>query len=154
MAARDDYLLDTLTEFGMVDADQIEQHRADADSTGEGVVDTLVAEHDLREIALAALRLAHDAAGTDEADELEIPFVASGGMADGRSLVAALAMGAEGINMGTRFIATEECTSPEEYKRAIVAADESDIVATTRITNQRKSMPAALNSLSPKSGSG
>ncbi|MDG2316358.1 MAG: nitronate monooxygenase, partial [Gammaproteobacteria bacterium] len=40
------------------------------------------------------------------ADELEIPFVASGGMADGRSLVASLAMGAEGINMGTRFIAT------------------------------------------------
>jgi NADH:quinone reductase (non-electrogenic) len=42
------------------------------------------------------------------ADELEIPFVASGGMADGRSLVAALAFGADGINMGTRFIATKE----------------------------------------------
>ena len=42
------------------------------------------------------------------ADELTIPFVASGGMADGRSLVAALALGAEGINLGTRFIATQE----------------------------------------------
>ena len=42
------------------------------------------------------------------ADELEIPFVASGGMADARSLVASLAMGAEGMNMGTRFIATKE----------------------------------------------
>ncbi|MEM6709543.1 MAG: nitronate monooxygenase, partial [Pseudomonadota bacterium] len=42
------------------------------------------------------------------ADELEIPFVASGGMADARSLVGALAMGADGINMGTRFIATKE----------------------------------------------
>jgi nitronate monooxygenase len=41
------------------------------------------------------------------ADELEIPFVASGGMADARSLVASLAMGAEGMNMGTRFIATK-----------------------------------------------
>jgi NADH:quinone reductase (non-electrogenic) len=47
------------------------------------------------------------------ADELKIPFVASGGMADGRSLVAALALGAEGINRGTRFIATQEarCTT-------------------------------------------
>ena len=42
------------------------------------------------------------------ADELKIPFVASGGMADGRSLVAALALGAQGMNMGTRFIATQE----------------------------------------------
>jgi NAD(P)H-dependent flavin oxidoreductase YrpB (nitropropane dioxygenase family) len=42
------------------------------------------------------------------AEELEIPFVASGGMADARSLVAALALGADGINMGTRFIATKE----------------------------------------------
>jgi len=42
------------------------------------------------------------------AEALAIPFVASGGMADGRSLVAALALGAEGINMGTRFIATQE----------------------------------------------
>ena len=42
------------------------------------------------------------------ADELKIPFVASGGMADARSLVAALAMGAAGMNMGTRFIATKE----------------------------------------------
>jgi hypothetical protein len=41
------------------------------------------------------------------AEELKIPFVASGGMADGRSLVAALALGAEGMNMGTRFIATQ-----------------------------------------------
>src|SRR3990167_5896632 len=42
------------------------------------------------------------------AEELKIPFVASGGMADGRSLVAALSLGADGMNMGTRFIATQE----------------------------------------------
>ncbi|NVE95160.1 NAD(P)H-dependent flavin oxidoreductase [Altererythrobacter lutimaris] len=60
------------------------------------------------------------------ADELEIPFVSSGGMADGRSLVASLAMGAEGMNMGTRFIATKEAPVHENVKQAIVAASELD----------------------------
>lgn len=60
------------------------------------------------------------------ADELTIPFVASGGMADARSLVAALALGAEGINMGTRFIATEEAPVHEKVKQAIIAASELD----------------------------
>ncbi|MFT5674379.1 MAG: NAD(P)H-dependent flavin oxidoreductase YrpB (nitropropane dioxygenase family), partial [Paraglaciecola sp.] len=60
------------------------------------------------------------------ADELEIPFVASGGQADARSLVASLAMGAEGINMGTRFIATKEAPVHENVKRAIVNATELD----------------------------
>jgi len=60
------------------------------------------------------------------ADELEIPFVASGGMADARSLVASLAMGAEGMNMGTRFIATKEAPVHENVKQAIVEASELD----------------------------
>jgi nitronate monooxygenase len=60
------------------------------------------------------------------ADELSIPFVASGGMADGRSLVAALALGADGINMGTRFIATTEAPVHDNVKRAILAASELD----------------------------
>ncbi len=60
------------------------------------------------------------------AEELKIPFVASGGMADGRSLVAALALGAEGMNMGTRFIATKEAPVHENVKQAIVAATELD----------------------------
>lgn len=60
------------------------------------------------------------------AEELEIPFVSSGGMADGRSLVASLAMGADGMNMGTRFIATKEAPVHENVKRAIVAASELD----------------------------
>ena len=60
------------------------------------------------------------------ADELAIPFVASGGMADGRSLVAALALGAEGINMGTRFMATQEAPVHGNVKAAIVAATELD----------------------------
>ncbi len=60
------------------------------------------------------------------ADELEIPFVSSGGMADGRSLVASLALGAEGMNMGTRFIATREAPVHDNVKAAIVAASELD----------------------------
>ncbi len=60
------------------------------------------------------------------ADELKIPFVASGGMADGRSLAAALSLGAEGMNMGTRFIATKEAPVHENVKRALVAASELD----------------------------
>ena len=60
------------------------------------------------------------------ADELKIPFVASGGMADGRSLVAALALGAQGMNMGTRFMATVEAPIHDKVKQAIVAASELD----------------------------
>lgn len=60
------------------------------------------------------------------AEELKIPFVASGGMADGRSLVAALALGAEGMNMGTRFIATKEAPVHDNVKQAIVNASELD----------------------------
>jgi NAD(P)H-dependent flavin oxidoreductase YrpB (nitropropane dioxygenase family) len=60
------------------------------------------------------------------AEELKIPFVASGGMADARSLVAALAMGADGMNMGTRFIATKEAPVHINVKKALVAASELD----------------------------
>ena len=59
-------------------------------------------------------------------EELSIPFVSSGGMADARSLVASLAMGADGMNMGTRFIATTEAPVHENVKRALVAATELD----------------------------
>jgi NADH:quinone reductase (non-electrogenic) len=59
-------------------------------------------------------------------EELKIPFVASGGMADARSLVASLAMGASGINMGTRFIATKEAPVHDNVKQALVKASELD----------------------------
>lgn len=58
------------------------------------------------------------------ADRVSIPMLASGGMADGRGLVAALALGAEGINMGTRFCATREAPIHDTVKQAIVANDE------------------------------
>lgn len=60
------------------------------------------------------------------ADELEIPFVSSGGQADARSLVASLAMGADGMNMGTRFMCTQEAPIHQNVKDAIVAASELD----------------------------
>ena len=60
------------------------------------------------------------------AEELRIPFVASGGMADGRSLVAALSLGADGMNMGTRFMATKEAPIHDNVKKALVAASELD----------------------------
>ena len=60
------------------------------------------------------------------ADQLTIPMIASGGFGDGRGLVAALALGAEGINMGTRFMATKEAPVHENVKRKLVESDERD----------------------------
>jgi nitronate monooxygenase len=60
------------------------------------------------------------------AEELSIPFVASGGMGNAQQMVAALAMGAEGINMGTRFIATQEAPVHDNVKQALVEASELD----------------------------
>jgi len=79
------------------------------------------------------------------ADELSIPFVASGGMADGRSLVAALALGADGMNMGTRFLATQEAPVHPNVKAAIVAASERDtrlIMRTLRNTERVLTNPS------------
>ncbi|MBS0316451.1 MAG: nitronate monooxygenase, partial [Proteobacteria bacterium] len=60
------------------------------------------------------------------ADALKVPFIASGGIADERQLVAALALGADGINMGTRFMATREAPIHDNVKHALVAATELD----------------------------
>jgi len=60
------------------------------------------------------------------ANRLTIPIVASGGFADGRGLAAALALGAEGINMGTRFMVTEEAPMHRNIKEKIVAMNETD----------------------------
>ena len=79
------------------------------------------------------------------AEELKIPFVASGGMADARSLVAALALGAEGMNMGTRFIATKEAPVHDNVKQALVKASELDtrlIMRGLRNTERVLSNPA------------
>jgi NADH:quinone reductase (non-electrogenic) len=65
-------------------------------------------------------------------DAVKIPVIASGGMADGRSLAAALALGAEGANMGTRFMATKEAAIHQNVKEAIVQNTERDTILTNR----------------------
>jgi nitronate monooxygenase len=82
------------------------------------------------------------------ADKLKIPMIASGGFGDGRGLVAALALGAEGINMGTRFMATKESPIHETVKQQIVANDEraTDLIFRT----MRNTSRVAKNEISQK----
>jgi enoyl-[acyl-carrier protein] reductase II len=63
-------------------------------------------------------------------DAVSIPVIAAGGFADGRGLVAALALGAQGIQMGTRFICTTECTVHDNYKQAILKARDRSTITT------------------------
>ncbi len=65
-------------------------------------------------------------------DTVEIPVIASGGFGDGRGLVAALALGAEAINMGTRFLATKEAPGHPKVKELLIAASERDTVLLLR----------------------
>jgi len=69
-----------------------------------------------------------------ELHDLGVPLVCAGGVGDEAAFVHALRMGYAGVQMGTRFIATAECTAPAEYKQAILAAGEEDIVLTERLT--------------------
>ncbi|MEG1889556.1 MAG: enoyl-[acyl-carrier-protein] reductase FabK [Lachnospiraceae bacterium] len=64
------------------------------------------------------------------ADAVKIPVIAAGGIADGRGLCAALMLGAEAVQMGTRFVATKECICHEKYKERVVAAKDIDTVVT------------------------
>ncbi len=67
-------------------------------------------------------------------DAVKIPVIAAGGIADGRGFLAALALGAKGIQMGTRFVASDECTIAQAYKEAIVKAKDRDTVITGKAT--------------------
>ena len=69
-----------------------------------------------------------------EMADLGVPLVCAGGIGDESDFVRALGMGYAAVQMGTRFIATTECTAPVEYKQAILAAEEKDIVLTERLT--------------------
>lgn len=70
----------------------------------------------------------------EEFSDLDVPVVCAGGIASPEAFRQALEIGYAGVQMGTRFIATTECTSAEVYKRAIIDANEEDIVLTERIT--------------------
>ncbi len=67
-------------------------------------------------------------------DAVKIPVIAAGGIADGRGFLAALALGAKGVQMGTRFVVSDECTIALAYKEAIVKAKDRDTVITGRAT--------------------
>ncbi len=79
-------------------------------------------------------------------DQVSIPVIASGGMADGRSLIAALALGADGVNMGTRFMATVEARIHENVKRQIVSNSERDTLLINRTL--RNTSRVAKNAIS------
>ncbi len=79
-------------------------------------------------------------------DAVNVPVIASGGMADGRSLVAALALGADAVNMGTRFLATKEARIHDNVKEAIVKGDERDTVLVGR--SLRNTARVAKNAIS------
>jgi len=104
-------------------------HAAKAEATG---VDILVASG-----VDAGGVLGHDEVTTfvlvpQVVDAVKIPVVAAGGIGDGRGFIAALALGAEGIQMGTRFIATNECPVAIEYKQAILKATDTSTEVTDR----------------------
>jgi NAD(P)H-dependent flavin oxidoreductase YrpB (nitropropane dioxygenase family) len=82
------------------------------------------------------------------ADKVSIPMIASGGFGDGRGLVAALALGADGINMGTRFCATREAPIHDAFKQAMVANDEraTDLI----FRSMRNTARVAKNAVSQK----
>jgi enoyl-[acyl-carrier protein] reductase II len=71
------------------------------------------------------------------ASKVKIPIIAAGGIADARGLVAALALGAEGVSMGSRFIVTHECPVPRHVKEYLVGKTEEDTVVTDNLTGVR-----------------
>lgn len=68
------------------------------------------------------------------AEALNIPVIAAGGVADGRGIAASFALGAEGVQIGTRFICSEECNIHQNYKDAVLKAKDRDAVVTGRPT--------------------
>ena len=67
-------------------------------------------------------------------DAVSVPVIAAGGIADGRGLAAALALGASGVQVGTRFICASECTVHDNYKQKVLAAKDRDTTVTARST--------------------
>lgn len=66
-------------------------------------------------------------------EAVSIPVVAAGGVADGRGMVAAFALGAEAVQMGTRFLTAEECNIHENFKQKVLTAKDSDTIVTGRL---------------------
>jgi nitronate monooxygenase len=69
-------------------------------------------------------------------DALDVPVVAAGGVTDGRGLAAALALGAEGVSLGTRFLLAEESGAPPVYRERLLALRETDTVVSDAVTGR------------------
>ncbi|WP_130806887.1 enoyl-[acyl-carrier-protein] reductase FabK [Senegalia massiliensis] len=67
-------------------------------------------------------------------DDVDIPVIAAGGIADGRGFMAAISLGAEGVQIGTRFVCSNECIAHDQYKEKIVNSKDRDAIVTGRIT--------------------
>lgn len=88
-------------------------------------------------------------------DTVSIPVIAAGGIADARGLVAALALGADGVQMGTRFLATRECIAHEDYKKALVEAkDTSTVIMGRRLIPTRSLKNELTNEVLEKESAG
>jgi NAD(P)H-dependent flavin oxidoreductase YrpB (nitropropane dioxygenase family) len=89
-------------------------------------------------------------------DALQVPVVAAGGFKDGRGLMAALAYGAEGIAMGTRFLLTQECPVPDATKQVYLSSQTEQIVVSKKLDGmpQRMILNACLEGLETKSSLG
>lgn len=79
-----------------------------------------------------------------------VPVVTAGGIADGRGLAAALAVGAQGVNVGTRFIASEEAELPEEYKACVLAARSDQTVRAPFVNDLVPSASEGAYSTAPR----
>ena len=81
----------------------------------------------------------------DEISDLGLPLICAGGIGSEIELKKAIEIGYQGVQMGTRFIATNECNTSEDYKNAIIDANEEDIVMTKRITGVPVSVIKSLH---------
>jgi enoyl-[acyl-carrier protein] reductase II len=79
------------------------------------------------------------------ADSVKIPVLAAGGIADGRGLVAALVLGAQGVQMGTRFICSTECVAHAAYKQRIVESDGTTVVTRRSLGYPLRTLPNKLS---------
>ena len=81
------------------------------------------------------------------ADAVSVPVVAAGGIVDARGVVAAMSLGAEGVQMGTRFVAVEECIAHPAYKQAVVEANDTDTVVTCRKLLPARSLKTVFSNI-------
>ncbi len=74
-------------------------------------------------------------------DAVKIPVIAAGGIGDGRGMAAALMLGAQGVQVGTRFLVANECTVSEEYKDRVLKAKDISTIVTGRCNRARRPLP-------------